>query len=198
MQPGKSTALDSTGWNPSSCSSSSPCSSGRCPNASPGWDSAWSAAPSSSSSSTRTAGSSSSTSVGSSPRHRSSPAPSPRWNGPSFRHLALGAVIGTIPGALLASALPDRAAADPHRTAHHRLAHQLTDPRSPRSQDAGEPRHSIRGRRALRGHVGRPPEPWGPAVSAYAVLTDWEQGVLRGHPAAVPRRGDRLGGGWRR
>lgn len=93
---------------------------------------------------------------------------------PAFRHLALGAVIGTIPGALLASALP---------TAPLQiliglliivsLISSLTLGRLGRRMPANVGTRFGAG--ALSGAMSAAAGSGGPAVSAYAVLTDWEQ-----------------------
>ncbi|WP_181272867.1 TSUP family transporter [Brevibacterium oceani] len=92
----------------------------------------------------------------------------------SFRHLALGAVIGTIPGALLASALP---------TAPLQILIGLLIIVSLISSLAlgrlGRRMPANLGTRfgfgALSGAMSAAAGAGGPAVSAYAVLTDWEQ-----------------------
>ncbi|UVI35460.1 TSUP family transporter [Brevibacterium spongiae] len=93
---------------------------------------------------------------------------------PSFRHLALGAVIGTIPGALIASALP---------TAPLQiliglliivsLISSLTLGRLGRRIPANL--GTRMGTGILSGAMSAAAGAGGPAVSAYAVLTNWEQ-----------------------
>jgi uncharacterized membrane protein YfcA len=93
---------------------------------------------------------------------------------PPFRHLVLGAVIGTIPGAVLASALP---------TAPLQiligvliivsLISSLTLGRLGRRMPANF--GTRLGAGALSGAMSAAAGAGGPAVSAYAVLTNWEQ-----------------------
>ncbi|TGD11753.1 TSUP family transporter [Brevibacterium sp. S111] len=93
---------------------------------------------------------------------------------PSFRHLALGAVIGTIPGALLASVLPT----PPLQILIGlliivSLISSLTLGRFGRRIPANI--GTRMGAGLLSGAMSAAAGAGGPAVSAYAVLTKWEQ-----------------------
>ena len=85
-------------------------------------------------------------------------------------------------------------AADPHRSAHHRLPHQLSDSGEVRAPDSREHRHPHGSRPALGCDVGGC-RSRGTGSQRLCGADEMGAAVLRGDPAAVPRRGNRLGGG---